>query len=343
MHPHKALAFPFLLLFAGCAASLQTIPEGWMTVPETARIRAVELADDGSVKTSPVPAAESVVKQLPVTLQEPLPIESFDVSETRREVAFSARRETGYDIGLVHLDGSPIVWVPADPADEVQVQWAPRGHKISYIVRGSAGDLVRTLHVPSSAQLTVDFPYARVHALGWEPKAERYAVVLSSIDASDRVEVVKYGGEERKTAVNPEVRLDVTTEAFAGGGTLVRPAALKYDERLPLVIWVTETPNAWDDALAALLRSARVAALVTNQVPAAIDLPFVDRNRIYVVNGTASYEGGFAIVGDASVPAGRYRVTRNLVAVAPAVVKSFSAGFIAEQLKRTTPANGSSR
>src|SRR5205807_8315221 len=85
-------------------------------------------------------------------------IQSFDVSLERGEVAFSARRTDNFDIGLVSLDGSDVHWIPQDPADETDVQWAPRGNKISYVVHSRTGDLVRTVHIPTSLQLTVDFP-----------------------------------------------------------------------------------------------------------------------------------------------------------------------------------------
>src|SRR5262249_48593584 len=112
-------------------------------------------------------------------------IQSFDVSLERREVVFSAKNGAdNFDIGLVSLDGSDIHWFPSDPADETDVQWAPRGNKVSYIVHLKAGDVVRTVHVPTAAQLSVDFPYASIRALAWDRAAERYAVVISSPDAS---------------------------------------------------------------------------------------------------------------------------------------------------------------
>jgi hypothetical protein len=370
MFAQQLLRITVLLLLGGCATAPQTIPAAWLSVPEVPLLRSVQLADAGTVKTSalgerpsvmgPVRIEENRIVAGMTPLTEAMPFDSYDVSLSRQEVVFSAKRDS-FDVGLVNLTGGAIVWVPADPADEVQVRWAPRGNKISYIVRGAAGDLVRTLHVPTSAQLTVDFPNARVHAVGWEPKAERYAALISSLDASYRVETVKYGGEERKVAQEPQVRLDVVTELLAGG-TLVRPATLKYDERLPLVIWLTDTPNQWDDALAALLKNARVAALVTTQMPDAIDLPFVDQSRTYVVlaqgtDGTHGTDGTYGkpgqrttengqrttIASDPRLPAGHYRSTSNIVTVPPAVVKSFAAGFIADQMKRTTPTNGSSR
>ena len=212
-------------------------------------------------------------------------IQSFDVSLERREVAFSARRTDNFDIGLVSLDGSDIHWVPADPADEIDVQWAPRGNKISYTVRGKVGDVVRTLHVPTSAQLSVAFPYATISALAWNRAAERYAVVISSPDASERIESMKYSGEERRVDVPPGERLDVAEEPVAGG-VLLRPGAMHYGERLPLFVWVADPPFVWNAERAALMRKQRVACAIMRRAPddafwaAVRAIPWIDTSRV---------------------------------------------------------------
>jgi len=178
---------PFLIVLSGCVTGSPRIPKSWLSVPEAARIRSVALAADGKVTTG----AEAPPKK-PATFPHAdtlAAIESFDTSESRQEVAFAAKKTAGssFDIGLVAVEGSDISWVPSDPADEVAVQWAPRGNKISYVVRAKAGDVVRTVHIPTSFQETVELPSSRVHALGWDPPADRYAVAYSSPDASDRV------------------------------------------------------------------------------------------------------------------------------------------------------------
>ena len=212
-------------------------------------------------------------------------IQSFDISLERREVVFSARRADSFDIGLVSLDGSNIHWVPADPADEIDVQWAPRGNKISYIVRMKAGDVVRTLHVPTSTQLSVAFPYATIRALAWDRAAERYAVVISSPDASDRVESMKYSGEDRRIDVPPDERLDVAEEPVAGG-LLLRPATMHYGERLPLFVWVADPPFVWNAKRGALMRKQRVACAIIRRAPddafwaAVRATPWVDTSRV---------------------------------------------------------------
>ncbi|PYQ27653.1 MAG: hypothetical protein DMF56_18760 [Acidobacteria bacterium] len=270
-------------------------------------------------------------------------IDSFDVSESRGEVAFSAKKDNGFDIGLVSTDGSPISWVPADPADEVAVQWAPRGNKISYVVHSKGGDFVRTVHIPTSAQVMADFSGARVEALGWDPKGEKFAVVYSTPDASDRIEVMKYDGGDRKLATQPAVTLDVEVESIAPEAIVLRPRDMQYNEKLPLVVWLDDEPYAWNDARAELVRTARVAIVIarrlTGQVrDAAKATPWIDASRAFVVGANAP--NATSIVGDASVQAGNIRREGATVAVAPELVQSFAAHFIADQVKRT---NGSSR
>jgi hypothetical protein len=208
-------------------------------------------------------------------------IDSFDVSLDRREVVFSAKRGKSFDVGLVSLDGSDIHWIPEDPNDEVAVQWAPRGNKVSYIVHTPGGDIVRTVHIPTSVQLTVDFPYASVRSLRWDAAGERYAVVVTSPDASARTESMRYGGEERRVDVPPKVRLDVVVEPLAGG-IVLRPSAVRYGEKLPLVVSVAPRLYEWNDARGALLRSRRVACAIVRKPPddafwrAVREVPWID-------------------------------------------------------------------
>ncbi|HYO79404.1 MAG TPA: hypothetical protein VE010_23260 [Thermoanaerobaculia bacterium] len=345
-----------------------TVPQTWTSVPVAPRMRTLVLDAEGKVshqsKQPPRQVADGPIRLADEfvgpklangdkILTEPFAaIDSFDFSEARGEVAFSARRTAGFDIGLVSSDGSPISWVPNDPADELAVQWAPRGSKISYIVRTSGGDVVRTLHVPTAASLPVDFPGGTIHALAWDPPAERYAVAWSTVDASDRVEVLKYSGAERREVVSPGVRLDVEVEPLAPGAVLLRPRDLLYEEKLPLVVW-SATDLQWSDARAALIRNARVAMVVATR-PVGADFwravaatPWIDSQRTFIVGGACGADERCAratvINTDPAIPAGRYRRAANVVTVAPAVVQSFSAGFIADQLKRTSPTNGSSR
>jgi hypothetical protein len=272
-------------------------------------------------------------------------IQSFDVSLERREVAFSAKRSDNFDIGLVSLDGSDIHWVPEDPADETDVQWAPRGNKISFVVHSRGGDLVRTVHIPTSFQLTADFPYIAVRALGWEPAAERYAVVLTSPDASERIERLKYSGEGKESVAEPAVRLDVSIEPLADA-LMMRPSTLRYGERLALVVWITEAPLEWNDARGTLMRNARVACAIVRQPgeafwAAARALPWIDMEKVYVVSRAPAPSPAYLgaplsanyVVADPKIPAGRYRVDDRIVRAPPAIVESVAAGWIAQQLK----------
>jgi hypothetical protein len=229
----------------------------------------------------------------------------------------------------------------------VAVQWAPRGNKVSYVIRAATGDVIRSVHVHTAVQVASPFPYGRVYSYAWEPRAERYAVAWSAIDASDGIEEMTYAGAERKWLDPPAIRLDVAVEPVAG--TLVmRPQMLHYNERLPLVVWRTSELYQWDDARGRLQQAVRVAVAVIDHDPddkfwAAIRaIPWVDGNRIWVV-GTQGPPHATSIVAGKDLPAGRYRVRDNIVVVPPDVIKSFAAGSIADQLKGNPATNGSSR
>ena len=352
---------PFLGVFQACISSVQPVPDAWLRVPVAAavtpeQLRRVVADTSPAVRANPTAETASVrvVRDaagarlfrdevaLTPAFEE---IESFDVSRERGEVIFSARRAGGFDIGLVAIEGSDISWVPGDPADEVSPRWAPRGHKASYVIRHPGGDLVRTVHIPTAFQLVVDFPFGVVRGLAWDAPAERFAVAWETVDASQRVEVMRYGGEGRRMVIPPAVKLDVDVAPFAGG-LLMRPSSVGYSERLPLVIWVTPGRlNAWDDARAALLQEVRSAALVVAAPPDAGVLAAIRESRsldpeaLYFVSaeGSGTVEGATNIVGDRTVARGSYRRNGSVISVDPAVVKSFAARFIAEQLKGTSP------
>ena len=363
-------AASLIVLASGCVSSSQPVPREWMSVPEAASIGSMTLSDDGKVTPRSEPtlprlsdgpirvlsgATGSTLLNREIVLADKLgAIDSLDLSESRGEVAFSAKRESGFDIALISTDGGAVHWMPNDPADEVAVQWAPRGNKISYVIRASGGDVVRTLHIPTSYQFAVPFAGATIHALAWDSQAEHYAVAYSTVDASDHVEVVKYDGDQRRIAIRPERTLDVEVVSFAPGTILLRPRDLRYDEKLPLVVWVADD-FAWSDARAALLTNARVAVVVTRSWPnedlwrAAAGTAWLDPSRRFIVGGEAIVgrrppeRSTVWIAADPALEPGHYRRQGNIVAVAPAVVQSFAAGYIAAQVKRTTPTNGSSR
>jgi hypothetical protein len=356
-----------LLLAAGCASTTQPIPSTWLSVPEAPRIRSLQLDATGNVtttgmvprNTAPIRVEGNRLFNGDRAITEAFAaIDSFDHHPGRGEIAFSAKREAGFDIGLVAADGSALNWIPADPADETDVVWAPRGNKISYFVRARGGDVVRTLHVPTSFQYAIDFPLATIHSLAWDPPAERYAVSYSTLDASDRVEVLRYDGTDRKTVIPPAARIAGDVLPFGANAYAIRPYDVQYGEKLPVVLWLTERLD-WSDARAELMKRARVGMIVATKAGEDLqrlvrDAAWLDSSRVYVVCGVcegqhptmasgAKGKSHLVIVPDPFLPPGRYRLAGETVTVSPAAIQSFAAGFIADQLKRTGPTNGSSR
>lgn len=357
---------PFLIVVTGCATALSTVPEAWRTVPEAATISPAQLrravagtlpVAGAAAPPAPQPPADiRVVRDaegarlfrgdvaLTPVYEE---IESFDVSLDRGEVIFSARRDANFDVGLVAIEGSAVNWIPEDPADELAPRWAPRGNKASFILRNPSGDFIRTVHIPTAVQLLVSFPNGRIRGLEWDRPAERFAVSWESPEASQRIEMMRYGGEERRIVVPPAVALPVAVAPF-GSGLMLTPSSMRYEERLPLVIWISPGErNAWDDARGVLLQNNRVAALVVERAPDAALLetiratPWVDASRMFLVDPAGGapppVEGITAIVADPALPGGTFRRRGSVIGVHPAVVKSFAARFISEKLKGTSP------
>ncbi len=343
---------PFLVLLGGCASSLAPIPEAWKSPPAARAFTRAELRrtviDTSPVARSPRDVAEAaevgVVTDAegariyrgstPLTPQY-REIESFDVSLDRREIVFSAKRDANFDVGLVSLDGSQVNWIPEEPADEVAPRWAPRGNKASFIVRNKAGDLIRTVHIPTAFQLIVDFPFGIVRGLAWDDAGERFAVSWETADASQRIETMKYDGVGRRIAVPPAIDLAVNVTPF-GGGLMLRPESMVYNERLPLVIWVTNgQKNSWNDARGELMKDGGIAVLVLDGPPdatvmnAIAETAWIDPRRMFAVGATVP--GTVSIVGDALVPAGFYRTTPEVISVHPSGVESLAAGWIRAQ------------
>jgi hypothetical protein len=341
---------PFLSVLAGCAS---TIPSEWRSVPQAPFIGSISLGEDGKVTQVQPEKARSPIRLVGNAIangekkltEEFKAVDSFDLSESRGEVVFSVKRKNDFDIGLVAVEGSDISWVPNDPADEVAVQWAPRGNKISYVVRSKFGDIVRTVHIPTAFNLSIDFPFSRVHELAWDPKGERYAVVYSSPITSQAADVLKYDGGQRVAAVPAASKIDFDIQPSTGDAILLQPFDIRYGEKLPLVIWCDDDRLAWNDARAELLRTARVALIVTSKADGALlqrvkESPVLDSGRLFAVN--CEVEGALTLKADADMRPG-YRREGNVVTVAAADVESFAARFIARELERTSPPNGSRR
>ncbi len=358
MRLHRVIA---AVLAAGCASRPSPVPKAWRSVPRAARIESVRF-EDGKFAWSDQPATQPHASPAAIHTarsgggarlmngDKPLTpefraIDSFDVSTSRGEVVFSAQRKDNFDIGLVSTDGSDVHWIPEEPVDETSVQWAPRGNKVSYLVRTAGGTLVRCVHIPTGIQLGVDFPFASVHSLAWEPQAERYAAAYSTPDSSDRVEITKYDGQDRRLAAAPAERLPVVIEDLQGV-LLLHPQTLRYSEKLPLVIWIEPGDRfAWSDARAALLRNARVALAIVGAGGwnGWSKIPWIDATRIYEVaptRGNQNADGSATLIAaDPSIAADSYLRRGRTILVHPAVVESFAAGFIADQLKGQTPPN----
>ena len=345
MGRNTLIFIPFLAVAGACATADLPIPETWLSTPVTRRSgTAVPGASPAAVTIEKRSVGDVLVNQGKVLTPPFLAIQSFDIHAERGEIAFSAKRKDSFDIGLVALEGSQINWVPEETMDETDPRWALRGNKFAYVLRNPNGDLVRTIHVPTSFQLTVDFPNAVINDVTWDAESERIAVAYETPDASEGVETVKYSGEGRQRTVMPAARLAHQLEPFGNDTLLLRPAELRYQEKAPLVVWVTSGRlNAWSDARAALLKNARVACVVTTRNPDADfwkrvnETGWIDGSRIFVVDAssrvTTAPPGAVTITGAADVPGGRYRRRGATVTAPPAVVESVAVGVIRKELK----------
>src|SRR4051812_26465568 len=182
----RSMRWRGLLLLRGCPPASMPIPKGWEAVPAATMIGdyCAQFPCAAKPQLASIRVGENRLFNGSKPLTPPFAaLDSYDVSLDRKEIVFSAKRKDNFDVGLVSIDGSDIHWIPEDPADEVNAQWAPRGNKVSYILRTTTGSIVRTVHVPTATPLSVDFPNAQIDALAWEPQGERFAVVIESPDA----------------------------------------------------------------------------------------------------------------------------------------------------------------
>jgi hypothetical protein len=334
-----------LLLAAGCATAPLPIPPEWIAVAPAATSGLTSHREASDITVVTGAGGAKIVRGTKELTPPFAAIDSYDVSLQRGEVVFSAKRADNFDVGLVSTDGSDIHWLFPDKADEIEVAWASRGNKFAFVARTPSGDLIRTVHVPTATHLTVEFPWSEVRAFRWNTAGDRYSVAVSGLDASERVESMKYGGEERRLETPAAVRLDVAIDPFPGGA-IVRPATVRYGQRFPLVVWVTDS-LAWNDARASLLRGGQVACAVVRH---GLDSTFwaevgrtrwIDPANVFVVGAASNEHDVISIVPSAALPPGTYRLQGRVLSAPPAVVQSVAAGFIAERLKGTGPRNGS--
>ncbi|MGA7615500.1 MAG: hypothetical protein WBX15_10015 [Thermoanaerobaculia bacterium] len=234
---------------------------------------------------------------------EPLAsIDSWAADPDGIEIVVSALRRAGgnaatqHDVGLVTVDGSDIRWIGPDPADETTVTWAPRGHKISYVVRLPDGAIIRTVHVPTGFEVVADLPYASIQGIAWEPKAEKFYVTWSSIEASSKIESMTYAGRDRSVVVASEFSNQEPLDRIVAPGTtavLIPPRVIRYGVKYPLILWmVDDDPLAWSSARAAVVRDTDAGVLVVPGEHGALtkafwsevaDLGWVDHSNIVVV------------------------------------------------------------
>jgi len=163
-----------LALLVACATTpddTRPIPAAWLNAPAAPRYRQASYGPRATassqlhiVKTAAGAALANGDKVLTPFYAA---IDSFDVAPEGDLAVFSARRRDNFDIALVATAGSEVKWIPPDPQDEVAVQWAPRGSKVSYIIRAATGDVIRSVHVHTAAQVASTFPYGRVHSYAW--------------------------------------------------------------------------------------------------------------------------------------------------------------------------------
>lgn len=215
------------------------------------------------------------------------------VSAIPREAGSTGR----WDIALVNAEAPVMNWVPADMNDEVAPLFSPFGYKISYIVRSTGGDVIRTVHVPTAAMVLATFGSAKIHDYAWMPDGERLIVALSSPLVSDHLVEINYAGVGLRELIGPEIRIEREADRLPGapaGSILLSPESLAYGERHPLVIWTTgpDRDLAFDPRLVPLLDRGDIGVLliegsVESIEPALWDalpeLGWVDQNEIWLV------------------------------------------------------------
>lgn len=250
-------------------------------------------------------------------------IDSYDVSPDQKELVVSARRAAGFDVALGSTASAAVRWVAADPLDEVMVSWAPRGSKVTYLVKAAEGSLLRTLHVPTGYELMIDLPQMEVSQLAWEPRAERFAVVVSAPGRSTSVMTMTYSGEDRRMLLAGEHQASVEMEPFAwqeGTGWLVRRARVVYGAKYPVIVWTGVTaPFAWSEVRGeSYVANEAISIMVPGDSGTLTSafwrevekLPLADRRRLFVVASpgdrslSASLPAGAQFVGRDEIPRG---------------------------------------
>lgn len=233
------------------------------------------------------------------------PIDSFDLDPKGGQLAVSASHESSYDVALVRTDGSSAepTWIPGDALDERMVRWAPRGNKVAFVISGPSGSIVRSVHVPSGYQVSASVHGATITALEWEPKAERFAVALTSPTVSSEVDTMTYAGEQKivewrgRSIEREPMPLPLRAEV------VFPPTSIKYGQSYPvLIVQERGKANQWSDSVAAAVAAGSVGAVgtaesgdsLTKLVGDLKNLPWVDGERIYLLSEGDSVPGAIS-------------------------------------------------
>lgn len=323
-----------------------------LPLPGSLRSPRILTRSDAVIAIQQSDKGESLIKMQPgetKSLTSVLPaIDSFDISPDEKEIVIAADPGKGFDVGLMPSDGGEIGWIFPEALPERAVTWAPRGNKVSYVIETSSGSLIRTVHVPTSFQLTVDFPHSAVADVTWEPKAEKFAVVTSSILRGSQIELLRYGGEERavlRSGVNP-TRVEFDT---LGAAILLAPPVLRYGRRYPLVIWISErNPLEWSPFRAAVHSTGEVATVITARIDEPgfrkrlAELEWIDQEQAFVVYSegapVAPDSLGSTVIQTSPALRDRFEIRQNgrtVVSVPvrpPAEIEAFAAKYIRDRL-----------
>jgi hypothetical protein len=264
--------------------------------------RAAVLARDGEGESLYLVTPEAGAKRLAGPFAS---VDSFDIAPDGGEIVFSARRGASFDIGLVAAAGSDVRWIGPDPLDERSVRWAPRGNKLAYVIETPGGAVIRSVHIPTGFQVSAPLPLTEVSDLAWDAEAERLALLVTSADAGERVELMRYDGTERREVVPATSRAE-RPDQLAGvpEALLFPPEGIRYNEKLPLVVWAIQpTPFAWSEARARVQQNRRIGSVVVARGAAArpalweaiAELPWVDPAQVFLVAPDATGHPGEAV------------------------------------------------
>ena len=92
-------------------------------------------------------------------------------------IAFFARSEDGFDVSVMDADGSDVVALTDDPANDVSPAWSPDGDRIVFVSdRNGAADLYVVDADGANEERLTDDP-APDEAFAWSPDGDRIAYV----------------------------------------------------------------------------------------------------------------------------------------------------------------------